>query len=517
MKFPHYASLSLLALACHGEAAVVANTLFADHLILQRERPLPVWGTAQPGEKVTVTFAATTVATVAGSDGKWMVRLPPQVLSNVPGTLVISGSNTLTISDVLVGDVWLGCGQSNMDWVVKGSDEKDRLLAAPPGSFDGIRLFTVAPAQADAPQAAVQGAWTTSTSNEVQRFSATLFYFGEALHQRLPGVPLGLIRSSLGASNLYCWMPNEVRDRDPSTAYLREWWSHITGSWSQEKEDAGERARQEYASTVADLKSRGQPVPESLRKPGEVMGPHWSRRPSGCYNAMIAPLQPFAIRGMLWYQGEWDSKKDWVRVYHDEFVATANAWRSLWGPAAVEFPIYLVQLPPRIPGDGDYWPAMREVQERIAHTLPRSGFVTSIDTCDGKSLHPPEKSAIGKRLALLALATEYGQDLPYRGPTLATARPDGPALRLSFANPTDSGLRSSDGQPLRCFEIAGTDGAYVSAEATIDGDTIVVRSPAITEPRTVRYAFSPAPDRPNLVNAAGLPAAPFRTDSHPLP
>lgn len=522
MTLARYSAALILAASLPSAAEVSFNPIFGDHMVLQRERPLPVWGKANAGEKVTVTFNQSTQSTTADGEGHWRVVFPPQAVSVKPQTLVARGTNEVKISDVLVGDVWLGTGQSNMDFTVNGTDGKDRIQKSAPSAYDGIRLFKVPTLDVDTPGDEVAGQWEEATVPKIMGFSATLFFFGETVHERQPGVPLGLIRSSVGATNAYSWIPNEVRDSDPRTSYLREWWGNAQRGWSPEKQAARDQEIAAYDAQVEAYKAKNEKVPETLKKPGELIGPKWSRRPSALYNGMIAPLQPLAIRGMIWYQGEWDSKHDWVKVYEGTFTALAESWRKAWATKSGEtklgeFPIYLVQLPSRENGDGNFWPYMREVQERLAKTLPNSEFVTTYDTNPGGTdLHPREKSEIGRRLGLLALGKEYGMKLAWHGPRLKSAKAQGNQLVLEF-DPGAEGLKSADGQPLRGFEIAGEDGQYVPALTKITGNSVRMLAESVAKPVTARYAFTPAPEAANFVNSEGLPASPFRTDTLPAP
>jgi sialate O-acetylesterase len=518
------ANLALIAVLAFSsftiKADVALNSIFSDHMVIQRDRPVPVWGTASPNEKVSITFNGSTKSTTAQSDGKWMVTLAPQVASMTPQTLSVQGNNKVDVSDVLVGDVWVGTGQSNMDFPVTMTDGKDRIQHAPPGQFDGIRLLKVPETESDQPAQTINAHWTDASTPNVMEFSATLFYFAESLREKMPGVPLGLIRSSVGATNIYSWIPTDLYTNDPSAEYLRGWWTRAKSSWTQEKQDANDKAVQDYEAQKLDYQEKNEPMPASIRNPGELLGPKWSRRPCALYNGMIAPLSPFAIRGMIWYQGEWDAKNDWVKTYHDMFLAMAKSWRSAWAAAsndskAGDFPIYVVQLPSREAGDGNYWPFMREVEANLGSDVPNSGFVVTMDLNDGTNLHPPEKTEIGRRLARLALAKEYGQKNSYYGPTLKSATVDGSGMVLTF----DSGggaLTSSDGQPLRNFELAADEGKYYPATAQISGNTIRIESADVPQPASVRYGWKPAHQPMNFFNAEQLPASPFRTDSQPV-
>jgi sialate O-acetylesterase len=506
-------------------ADVTLNPMFGDHMVLQRERPLPVWGRGDPGEKVVVSFAGKTQQAVTGNDGKWMVTFEPLAVSTEPRVLTVKGKNSISVSDVLVGDVWLGSGQSNMDFKVANTEGSEAIKKMPAGAFNGIRLFIVAQATADEPRKEIAGgSWQEPSTANIMEFSATLFYFGGELQKRLPGVPLGLVRSSVGATNLYSWVPNEVRDKDASADYLRTWWAKETRNWTAEKQAVRNRELADYKAKVEDYKKRGEKLPADVKEPGELTGPEWSRRPSGLYNGMIAPLQPLALRGMIWYQGEWDCKADWSRNYHDLFVAFAKGWRGQWAKAAGRessgnFPIYIVQLPAREDKDqnGKFWPFLREAQQRAATSVPNSGYVVTFDTNDPTDMHPRAKTPVGQRLAWLALGREYRQKLPWHGPEMKAARAGQGGVLVEFDSGSES-IASKDGQPLRWFEIAGGDGVYHPATAQIrGGNQVFVSSSEVTNPATVRYAFVPNAEKPNFYNSAGLPAGPFRTDQQPVP
>ena len=518
-----FGAIALLAILSPSRADVVLNPLFGDHMVVQRERPLPVWGKADPGEKIAVSFAGHKQKTTAGSDGKWMVFFDPMPVSTEPRVLTVTGHNAIAVADVLVGDVWLGSGQSNMDFTVNGTDRSEAIKHMPAGTFDGIRMFIVEQSSTDEPRQEVAGGrWLEPATDHIMKFSATLFYFGEELHKRLPGVPLGLVRSSVGATNLYSWIPNEVRDRDPSAEYLRTWWGNAMKGWTSDKQAVRDKEMVDYLAQVEDYKQRHEKLPGSVKKPGELTGPQWSRRPSSLYNGMIAPLQPLAIRGLIWYQGEWDCNDHWAQTYHDLFVAFAKSWRAHWAKASGravsgEFPIYIVQLPARDPGDMNarYWPYLREAEQKLATSVSNSGYVVTFDTNDATNMHPKEKTPVGQRLARLALGKEYHQNLPWHGPELQAVRPQAGGLLLDFVAGSES-IVSKDGEALRGFELAGQDGVYHLAAATIrGGNRVVVSAPEVPVPATVRYAFIPALDHANFYNSAGLPAGPFRTDLQP--
>ena len=486
---------------------------------------MPVWGKADPGEKVTVAFANQQAATTADQSGKWMVSLKSMPVSNNSRDLRVSGKNKITVSDILVGDVWLGMGQSNMDFQMYHMKEAKEIRELPPGTFDGIRVFIVSQATEDEPQEEITGGiWNEAVGENIMQFSATMFYFGRELQKRMPGVPLGLIRSSVGATNLYSWVPNEVQRDDPSAFYLRNWCANAMKGWSPEKQAQREREKAEYEQLVEAHKARGEKIPDSLKRPDEITGPKWSRRPSGLYNGMIAPIQPMALRGVVWYQGEWDCKQGWTQSYHDLFLAFAKSLRGNWAEkagseAAGDFPIYIVQLPAREEADmnAKYWPYLRDTQRKLATEVPDAGYVVTFDTNDPSNMHPFEKQPVGERLALFALGKEYGKDVSWYGPEFKKARRERNGLLLDFDTGGET-IVSKDGEPLRHFQLAGSDGTYHPATAEIRGKgQVFVSSPDVPSPKTVRYAFMPAPVDPNFHSSSGLPAeSRFRTDEIPV-
>jgi len=505
-----------------ANADVHLNKLFTPHMVLQRDRPLPVWGQAAAGEQVTVTFADATQTATADASGKWMVVLPPQAASAEPRALEVKGTNVLKVDDVLVGDVFLGLGQSNMDYATFGTTDAGAVKAMPAEAFKNIRTLSVQQASADEPQANFGGWWVQATPQSVMGFSAVLTYFGIELRKQDPNVPIGLIRASVGATNLYCWLPNEVRDSDPSCEYLRGWWSRATRNWTAEAQEKRDAEIASYQQQVDQLKANKQPIPADMKKPGELMGPKWSRRPSALYNGMLAPLSPYAVRAMVWYQGEWDAKRDWTPVYHDSFVAFIDSLRKKWAPVpgAAETPdtcpLYLIQLPAREPNDGRYWPFFREVQDKLSRDVPNAHLIVTYDTNDPNDLHPHEKTPVGQRLAWAVAANEYKQNVPWRGPHMQSVAVESGAATVNF-EPGDGTLRTTDGEPPKYFEIAGDDGVFHPATAELHDNQVRLTAADVTAPKFVRYAFIPAPVKPNLTNTASLPAEPFRTDSQPLP
>jgi sialate O-acetylesterase len=432
------------AIAISSQADVVPNPLFTAGAVLQRDIKLPVWGTAAEGEKVTIEFAGQRVTTRA-SQGKWLVHLQPLKASASPQTLSISGNNSLEIEDLLVGDVWLCSGQSNMEWPLAKS-ANGRAVAAK-ADEPKIRLFEVATTQSLLPLDQAKGRWTPCKGKHAASFSAVAYYFGKELQAHLK-IPIGLIGSYVGGSAADRWM---------SARALRA--LHI-----QPKE----------------------------------------RGPSSLYNGMIHPLQPYPIRGVIWYQGE--ANRGRPSQYQKLFPALIADWREAWkqGP----FPFLFVQLPPfnAIP------PELREIQAGVWKNTARTGMVVITDHGSPTNIHPPVKEPVGKRLALAARAISYGEQLVWSGPIYREMSILGHRAVIHF-NSTGSGLTAMPaGDAIKGFTLAGNNGKFLPAEATIRGNQIEVSHPSIPQPVAVRYGWAAAPDL-NLFNKEGLPAMPFRTDT----
>jgi sialate O-acetylesterase len=423
-----------------ARADVELPHILGDRMVLQRDRPLPVWGWADPGEEVAVQFGDTAMKTRADAKGAWSVKLPPREASGTGRTLTVSGKNKIELRDVLVGEVWVGSGQSNMEWPLeKCRDHKEAIAAA---DRPMVRLFQVPRVKAEKPAKDVKAEWEVCTPKTVGRFSGVLYYFGLRLHQEL-GVPVGLVNSSWGGSAIEPWTPAE-------------------------------------------------------EKSGEM------------YNGMIAPLQPFAVRGVVWYQGETNVlNKDGLK-YRDKMEALIKGWRRTWGR---DLPFYFVQI---APWSGSYGPgelpALWEAQV-ASLKIPGTGMVVTTDLVDDiRDIHPTDKKDVGNRLALWALAKDYGKkDLVYSGPLFKSMKVEGDKVRLQFAH-VGGGLASRDGKPLSEFEVAGSDGKFVPAEAGIDGDTVVVRAKGVAAPTQVRFGWHTVAN-PNLMNKEGLPASPFQTNN----
>lgn len=489
--------VSLFSAMAHPTLA----TLFTDHAILQRDQPVPVWGRAEPGEKITVSFRGQQVGATADREGRWIVYLAPLSAAIEPADLVIAGNSTVTLRDVLVGEVWLASGQSNMEWPLANVPDAAKVTAAINQPFVRQLLVTHSVTSAPADTVATSG-WQPADPQTAGAFSAVAWYFAAELQRKL-GVPVGIIHSSWGGTPIESWM-------DARTLRSAAAWPTIEARWQKDLTELPERQAHHPAEMVAWQKAedhaRATGTKNPLPWPRPPAGPGTPYEPASLFNAMIAPLQPYALRGALWYQGESNCGRP--TEYAALFPAMIHAWREQWGR---EFAFYFVQLPNFIsPTDasGSEWAWLREAQT-AALALPATGMAVTIDCGDRDDIHPQNKPIVGRRLAALALAQTYRVPGDWSGPRYVGVNREGSALRVRFTG-ADTGL-IAERKPPQAFELAGADRKFHPATASIERDTVVVKSPAVPEPVAVRYAWANAPVA-NLFNGAGLPAAPFRSD-----
>jgi sialate O-acetylesterase len=498
----------------HGELSL--HPLFSDHAVLQADLPLPVWGKAAAGAEVKVKFSGQEKTATADAEGRWQVVLDALKVSGEPAEMSVqSGAESASVGDLLVGEVWVCSGQSNMAMTVSRSiDLETTREEAATGKFAGVRLFKVPVAGADERQTTVNAKWTLSDAGTVPNFSAAGFFFGAALHRDLK-VPVGLIQSANGGTNAYSWINEQTFREDPVGAPSREYYEAALAVYpaAKQKYDA---ALANWSEKARQARAEGKTLAQ--RAPRPPQGPDNPKRPTGHYNAMIAPLQPYAIRGAVWYQGEANSRPPFTTQYRDLMFALVEDWRKDWTLAVSavdmehrEFPFYLVQLPNYAGGHEQGWPIIREQMFRFWKDGKNTGMVTTIDVGDADDIHPRDKKPVGERLARFARAHTYGADIVYHGPVYETMKVVDDSIVLSFGQ-VGGGLVASDKGPLKYFEIAGEERKFVPAQATIDGETVAVKGEGIEAPVAVRYAWSNNPEDPNFFNAEGLPASPFRTD-----
>jgi sialate O-acetylesterase len=492
--------LAVTALPARGDVKLPA--LFGDHMVLQQNAPLPVWGTADPGEEVTVSLGRNSARATADDKGRWSVKLPACQLGE-PAELIVAGKNHITIRDVLVGEVWVCSGQSNMEWSVRASANAQQEIAA--AKYPKIRLFTVQKRVAAEPVSDVVGHWSVCGPESVAGFSAVGYFFGRTLHQKLD-VPIGLINSSWGGTPAESWTTHQTLESNPELAPIAARWKQLLVDYPKAKA-AHEARLAEYRKVVGSAKAAGKPAP---RPPGPPLGPDHPHRASGLYNGMIAPLVPFAIPGAIWYPGESNAGRAYQ--YRTLFPAMIQDWRRAWGQG--EFPFLFVQLAnfrarSNQPEESD-WAELREAQSKTL-ALPNTAQAVIIDIGEANDIHPKNKQDVGYRLAVGALKVAYRQDVVHSGPVYASMAVEGEEARLKFKH---AGGLVAKGGPLKGFAIAGADRKFVWADARIDGDTVVVCSDFVKQPVAVRYAWGNNPEC-NLYNKEGLPASPFRTDDWP--
>jgi sialate O-acetylesterase len=478
-------------------AAVKVPSLISDHMVLQQGMPVRIWGTADPGEGVRVDFQGQSVSVKAGVNGKWAAWLKPLVAAG-PLEMTIAASNTVTVKDVLVGEVWVGSGQSNMEFRLQTAVNHDEEIAR--ADYPMVHLFQVKRLVADQPADDVVGTWQVCSPASVKGFSAVEYFFGRHLQQNLH-VPMGLIESDWGGTPAQSWTSHPALESDASLKYVLDEWDKALANYpaAKQKYDA---VIEKWNKDVAEARAAQKTPPN---RPGAPQGPGHQNQPAGLYNGMIAPLTPYAIRGVIWYQGESNANSD-IHAYNYRrlFGAMIEDWRNRWGEG--DFPFYFVQLA-NYQTNGR-WPVLRESQAETLR-LANTAMAVIIDIGESKDIHPKNKQDVGLRLALAARALTYHQPVEYAGPTFDRAIPEGGAMRVYLTHA--DGMTSRGGGEIKGFEVAGAGGKYSGAMAKVEGNTLVVSCPQVMEPVAVRYAWADDPVS-NLVNQAGLPAGPFRSD-----
>ena len=495
-------------------AEVKPASPFAEHMVLQQAHTVPVWGTANSGEQVTVQFAGQQVSTTAGDDGNWKVILSA-LSAGGPFEMVIKGENTITIKDVYVGEVWLCSGQSNMDMTVAREDrywcgvfnEKEELADA---NYPKIRVFDTAFTPRDEAQKAVDGKWELVSPETVGHMSAAAYFFARDLYKKYK-VPIGLITTAYGASTAEAWISNSALEAHPDLQWLIDNYVQKKANYhpTLEEMEKYHEAYEKYLVDAAKAKAEGKDAVRSPKNRDPRVDQH---NPSVLYNGMVAPLIPYAIRGAIWYQGE--SNGNSASQYGEIMEVLIKDWRERWGQG--EFPFFYVQLANHQklitdPVKNDPMVLVREGQLQNL-SIPNTGMVVAIDNADPENpgnIHPKNKQEIGRRLALIAKAKVYGEAISYSGPIYDYYLIDGNKVELHFKH-VDGGLEAH-GDQLKGFAICGANKKFVHGDAKIEGKTIVVSSPEVASPVAVRYGWAKNPDV-NLYNKSGLPASPFRTD-----
>jgi len=498
-------AIAVVALLSHSlDAAepLTLSSLFTDHAVLQRDMAAPVWGKAEPGQQIVVQFAAQEKKATADKDGRWMVKLDPMPASAEGRTLTVKvepDGATLAREDVLVGEVWICSGQSNMAMGLGGASNGPEAIAA--ANDPQLRLFGAGAHATDEPQEAIGGSWAVSSPQRAGGFSAVGYFFGQELRQKL-AVPVGLIQSAVGGTVAEAWTAQADLESNPTLKPLLDQQAARAADYPRLLAAHKEREPEllaKYEEELAKAKAAGAKEPNKPQPPPDPA--QNNNRPTGLYNGSIAPLEPYAIRGAIWYQGE--SNNGRAKEYETLFPTMIASWRKAW--AQGDFPFLFVQIAPH----GGMLPEIREAQRVTTETTPNTAMAVTTDVGDAVDIHPKRKQPIGIRLATAARALAYGEPIEYSGPTLDGMTIAGDRAILTFKH-LGGGLVAKDGN-LKGFTIAGADGKFTEAKATIEGDTVVVSSDAVAAPVAVRYGWDKVPDV-NLYNKADLPASPFQTE-----
>jgi sialate O-acetylesterase len=486
---PKLITAAVLSFVCCW-ADVELPGLISDHMMLQRDAPVRIFGKADPGESVTVSFRGQKVRATADSIGKWEAWLAPMEPAS-PAEMTIEGRNSLRIADVLVGDVWIGSGQSNMQWSVQQSNNPEQEIAS--AKHPQIRLFYVPRKTSPVPVEDVDAKWVVCSPETVKEFSAVLYYFGRELHQNLK-VPMGLIHSSWGGTPIVSWISGPSLTSQPQLAPMLTFWA-----------DQIARYPVNHARYEHNLKKWTESGSKE-RRPQPPLGPGHHHEPSTLYNAMIAPLTGYTIKGAIWYQGESEAGRGQGHLYDEALMTMVQDWRRAFGQG--DFPFFWVQLANYAnAAKNGHWMRVQEGQAK-ATALAHTGMAVINDIGAADDIHPRNKQDVGKRLALLARHVAYGQrGFVYSGPIYRQTTREGNQYRVWFKQA--EGLKTRDGGPLKGFTAILPDGTHVPAAATIEGSTVVVTAPE--KAQAIAYAWDYNPDA-NLVNAAGLPASLFRSD-----
>ena len=522
---------ALVVCAAPAWADVALASVLGENMVLQQGKKVPVWGTAEAGEAVSVALCGQTATATAGADGKWQVELAP-LKAGGPFEMTVKGKNAIALKNVLVGEVWVCSGQSNMAMTVnRCANAKEEAAAA---TFPRIRLFKVQNVTSDKPLDRTQGQWVECSPATVPGFTGVGYFFGRKLHQELK-VPVGLINTSWGGTPAEAWTSLPTLKSVPELKPILDRWDAVLAK-EPELQEQYEQKLKAWQEAVKKAKAARKSPPRRPRGPMGSKSPH---RPASLYNGMIAPLLPMAVRGAVWYQGESNAGRAYQ--YRTLFPTMIQDWRKSFGQDDLSF--YWVQLANFLKIDAepkaDPWPELREAQF-MTLALPKTGEAVIIDIGEFNDIHPRNKQTVGVRLALNALAKDYGQKIECSGPRYASMKVDGSKVRISFqhiggglvapafTDPVtpcgpalqkrlgvdDPAARRPKAQVLG-FAVAGDDKGFVWAdEAVIDGDCVVVSSSKVAKPVAVRYAWSNNPIC-NLDNKDGLPACPFRTDDWP--
>lgn len=497
------ASLCFLVAAAHPEIRV--PNVLSDHAVLQRGKPVTIWGWGAPAERVEITFHHQTISTTTDPFGHWQATLAPEAAGG-PFKLVIRGSNVITLRDILVGDVYIASGQSNMGYPLTGippsimPDAKQIIAAA---NNPRLRLLRTPRNTATYPLQDQPAAWQQCSPESAAGFSALGYLFGLGIQQQ-EHVPIGVITTAFGGSPAISWVSMDTLSRSPQLLPEFAYWSYFADRQG------------EIPLTGARLKAAGRSPDTAQKRGGLFVGMRYPNldmwRPASLYNAMIAPFTKYAIQGVIWYQGESSTEPIRADSYLNTFTSMIGDWRNHWQQG--NFPFIYVQISSFTGRPTVSWGKVRDAQRR-ALAVANTAMVVSLDVGNPVLVHPTDKRTVANRLVLAARGLIYGENVHYIGPLFVEARPESNGLRVWFDHA--NGLHSKSGA-VQGFELAGSDRRFVPAAAVIRNDTVLVSSPQVPAPRYVRYAWSNNAMDANLENAAGLPASTFTTEPDmPIP
>jgi sialate O-acetylesterase len=494
----------LFASFCVARGEVRLPHMLSDHAVLQRQMPVHIWGWADAGEKVTVSFHDQTQTAVADDLGRWSVYLRPEQAGG-PYVLTVQGSNTMRLEDILVGDVWFASGQSNMEFPLNGFPGSAVLKNGPQeiaaAMQPQVRLLRFGRKASEYELRDQDASWTLCTPETAAQFSAVAYFFARDLLKQ-EHVPIGLIDSTWGGTPVAAWMSLDGLSSDAG----------LMPQFAQRVEMV---ENQSDVSAMLDAEKREDAKARAAGHPWTKHAWHpnpGSWAPTELFNGMVAPAIDFTIKGAIWYQGETDSSAGRAPLYERTFPAMITDWRARWGEG--DFPFLFVQLSSYTSTPAETWGMVREAQRRTLK-LANTAMAVSLDVGQADNVHPPDKQTVGARLALAARAVAYGEAVEYSGPLFLEAAPEGNTLRVYFTH--GRGLAAKGGA-LEGFEVAGEDRRFHPASARVDGDTVMVSAADVSRPIYVRYAWANAPMTANLYNGAGLPAAGFTSEVHvPVP
>ncbi len=499
MLIRNIAFFSCLLIPCLAQAELQLSAVFGDHMVVQRDKPIHVWGWTKPGQAVSATLAGKSASGTADDGGRFDLQLP-ELPAGGPHELVVKADETKQFTDVLVGEVWICSGQSNMQWNVKSANDPD--LESLTAKYPNLRLITVPQVGTQEPQKSFQGQWEACTPESVKEFSAVGYFFGRQLHQTLD-VPVGLIDNAWGGSACEAWVRRDALEQAGTYSELLAKWDDMAKAYDHEAEVA------KWKDRVEKWKTSGKKGNQPRAPRNQLAGQH---RPANLYNGVLLPVQGYTIRGTVWYQGESNAGRAYQ--YRDLFPLMISTWRKDWGQG--DFPFYWVSLADfrnevTEPGDSS-WAELREAQTMTMSKLANTGEAIITDLGESADIHPKNKQDVAKRLARWALAKEYGYDIAFRSPIYKQMTASGKKIAVDFDH-VGGGLDTFDVRNPIGFSIAGEDNQFVNAEAKIvDRDTVEVWSDGVKNPVAVRYAWA---DNPvcNVQSKEGLPVTPFRTDN----